>query len=131
LTLGYEPPTPAELREYYELELAETPSDFLLWRHEWLTDPGSVRLQLAGDGWDVVLRIDGTYFVEDLARCMVELFQREVHGLAEQLCAYKFDEQSCPTCGKSSMFIARHHFHTDGSDNQQCWAAGAPERKDT
>ena len=46
----------------YRLGLEEeTPEEFLQYRRSWLADPGSVRLQRAAGGWDVVLRLDGCY----------------------------------------------------------------------
>jgi hypothetical protein len=73
--------------EYYRLGLEhESPGDFLHYRREWLADPNSVRLQQTSTGgWDIVLRIDGTYLYEAEAREIADTFQREIYGLAEQI----------------------------------------------
>lgn len=73
--------------EYYRLGLEqESPADFLHFRREWLADPDSVRLQQTSTGgWDIVLRIDGTYLYEAEAREIADTFQREIYGLAEQI----------------------------------------------
>jgi hypothetical protein len=79
-------PPDTSVNAYYRLGLEqESPGEFLHYRREWLADPGSVRLQSAGQGWDVVLRIDGTYFNKSAAQEVAVSFQQEIHGLAEQM----------------------------------------------
>lgn len=54
-------------------------------RASWLADPGSVHVAPSpGGGWDVVLRIDGTYSNRDDAQDVADLFQSEIHRIAAE-----------------------------------------------
>jgi hypothetical protein len=79
----------ADRREYYEMGLEGEPGYFLRYRDSWVGDPGSVRLQQVGPpgkhGWDIVLRIDGTYFNKAEAQEIADLFQAEIHGIVERI----------------------------------------------
>lgn len=116
----------------YRLGLTELPAQFLYERQEWLADPDSVQAcENEQGGWEVLLRIDGTYPSEDDARAIARCFQQEIHGLAEQMRRYPQGwkgyepEESCPVCGKESMLCRRldRYLHLDGSDNGRCWMA--------
>ncbi|MGH3967723.1 MAG: hypothetical protein ACRDTV_06300 [Mycobacterium sp.] len=79
--------TAAEITECYDIGRNEPPERFLEFRAQWLGDPGSVRLQqTTGGGWDIVLRIDGTYFTDEVtAQRIADTFQAEIRGIADQL----------------------------------------------
>ena len=83
-----------DLSHYFQLGLSETPAEFLAWREAWLGGPGSVRVQenTRSGGWDVVVRLDGTYSdreeAEEAARC----FRQEIPGLVEQIRTGKMNE---------------------------------------
>jgi hypothetical protein len=83
--------------DHYHLGLTEAAEQFIGYRREWLADHGSVRLQeTPPGGWDVVLRIDGTYSSRAHAQHVANQFQREVHGLAEAARRRRSDTTTTP-----------------------------------
>lgn len=123
--------------DFYEIGRTERPARFIQERVEWLGDPGSVRVVPSErGGWDILLRIDGTYFVQSEAQEVCAEFQREVHGLARQVrergAELHYEPAGpCPVCGSRSIYSRRldRFLHADGSDNDACWLAilrGAP-----
>lgn len=75
------------LRKRFDIGRAESPGEFIKYRANWIAEIGSVRVQPApgGHGWDVVLRIDGTYSDRTVAEYQAAAFQAEVHGIAAKL----------------------------------------------
>jgi hypothetical protein len=48
-------------------------------RDDWITEPGAVRLQQTGDGgWDVVVRLDGTYYHYSDAQRIAAHFSKRI-----------------------------------------------------
>lgn len=77
------------MQELFMMGREETPEQFLYARVDWLERthglPPPVRIQPVGDGWDVVMRIDGVYFNKDDAERIAEAFAAEVEGIRQRL----------------------------------------------
>jgi hypothetical protein len=70
--------------DYYRLGLSETPHDFFQLRMPWIAEPGSVRVhENPAGGYDISIRIDGTYSDHKTAQRIAAQFQREVDGIVE------------------------------------------------
>ncbi len=68
--------------------------EFLDRRLPWLADAGSVQVAHTPDGgWDVALRIDGTYTTRDSAEEIADLFRDDVNELVEALNAARATER--------------------------------------
>jgi predicted GIY-YIG superfamily endonuclease len=108
-------------------------ADWMYFRSEWFLDPHPVRLMLSPQGgWEVMLRIDGTYYCEDSAKEAAHAFHHEIQGMAEwmkmnreQAGTGEDAESECPICHRESVHARKtdRYFHADGSDNVSCWLA--------
>lgn len=116
-----------EMQGWHRRGVRQMPGDFLSKRLDWVQHPRAVRVVVNGDGWDVMLRIDGTYYVLEEALEVGHAFLHEAHGMAAIRMDDEADyevESTCPTCAAPAIWSRRlnRHFHRDGTGSADCWA---------
>ncbi|MEU2035155.1 hypothetical protein [Nocardia amamiensis] len=102
--------------------------DFFSDRRDWL----SVHVvEVQPGAYDVVLKIDGTYFNRDDAIEVGVSFHRDLRYLLDRLDPDRMlvppnnARPACPVCARPSVLVPSldRYMHIDGSANDVCWRA--------
>lgn len=98
-----------------------TAAEFFDDRREWL-EVHTIEVQQ--NYFDIVLKIDGTYFDRETAIEVAESFARDFRYLLDHVIPSDL-RAPCPVCGRDSVLIPSldRYMHRDGSGNQPCWLA--------